>query len=399
VYVPQKKLQVLNQPVDYWYGPRPCTETPFEEALKETTPPYLSATGGALDSRGEYIEQEKGCCPQRPKMHGENTKNIVSSPFFLLQPSAASLKASYNSLAGGICTPDMPKAAPRDRYIWAAAQLGAAGLFVVADFHKISAFGSSDEIIYRPDDFVREWVSLAGELSSRPELHDRLLLDFVNEPDGFNLTWSRARSDRPGSVDMAELYLEAMDGMWAAGVCQDCLFLVEGSGQSNANINWGDGFATDVEFIARKGIADPNAFFKALLDRPYLSQVAASPHYYCPRVTTAKKEFAGPTAYEKWDTSHGYLHTGRGYCNADTGRCRRFALVNGEFGTGFEDDKEAACWASIVDYTTARGTAAGAGRQPVKHWFYWLWNPESPGEMHFFFIFGVFSMRFVGFYF
>ena len=46
-------FDVLNQGVDYWYGPRPCTEASFEEALKETTPPFLRGTAGAADSRSE----------------------------------------------------------------------------------------------------------------------------------------------------------------------------------------------------------------------------------------------------------------------------------------------------------------------------------------------------------
>jgi hypothetical protein len=56
----------------------------------------------------------------------------------------------------------------------------------------------------------------------------------------------------------------------------------------------------------------------------------------CPYRTRA----AGPDGIGKWARSNGYFQT-KGYCT-DDGRCRRFPLLNSEFGTGFEDDKEKA---------------------------------------------------------
>ena len=51
------------------------------------------------------------------------------------------------------------------------------------------------------------------------------------------------------------------------------LFFIEGTGQQGLAYNWGDGLATDKSAIAAAGVSDPNAFFTALMSRPYLQQV------------------------------------------------------------------------------------------------------------------------------
>lgn len=54
------------------------------------------------------------------------------------------------------------------------------------------------------------------------------------------------------------------------------LFFIEGTGQQGLAYNWGDGLATDKSAIAAAGVSDPNAFFTALMSRPYLQQVLSS---------------------------------------------------------------------------------------------------------------------------
>ena len=65
------------------------------------------------------------------------------------------------------------------------------------------------------------------------------------------------------------------------------LFLIEGSGQLGAAMNWGDGYITDATAIRIGGLSDPNPFFTALLGRPYLNNVVIAPHYYPPSVSTS----------------------------------------------------------------------------------------------------------------
>ena len=58
--------------------------------------------------------------------------------------------------------------------------------------------------------------------------------------------------------------------------CAGVLFVIQGCGQQKLAKNWGDGLATDPAVIASMGLSDPNPFFAALLQKPYLLQ--ARPH-------------------------------------------------------------------------------------------------------------------------
>ncbi len=77
----------------------------------------------------------------------------------------------------------------------------------------------------------------------------------------------------------------------AAGVCSGAvLFLVEGCGQGPLGKNWGDGIATDSQIISSRGLSDPNPFFSALLQKPYLNQIIIGPHVYPPSISQAQEE-------------------------------------------------------------------------------------------------------------
>jgi len=77
----------------------------------------------------------------------------------------------------------------------------------------------------------------------------------------------------------------------AAGVCPGAvLFLVEGCGQGPLGKNWGDGIATDPQIISSRGLSDPNPFFSALLQKPYLNQIIIGPHVYPPSISQAQEE-------------------------------------------------------------------------------------------------------------
>ena len=106
-------------------------------------------------------------------------------------------------------------------------------------------------------------------LQDTPEARGRLLIDLINEPDGYSLTWearipvvllvrmswgiegfmhahtvacnsrTAIQSSRTGALlqgldgypSMTLLYLNAMDRLWQ--ICPDCLFLIEGAQQQH----------------------------------------------------------------------------------------------------------------------------------------------------------------------
>lgn len=65
---------------------------------------------------------------------------------------------------------------------------------------------------------------------------------------------------------------------------------MEGCGQGPLGKNWGDGIATDPQIIKSRGLSDPNPFFQALLQRPYIDQIIIGPHVYPPSISQAAEE-------------------------------------------------------------------------------------------------------------
>ena len=47
-----------------------------------------------------------------------------------------------------------------------------------------------------------QWVALTKDLVAIPELKGKLLLDLVNEPDGYNLTWDSNSAEHGGEPSL-----------------------------------------------------------------------------------------------------------------------------------------------------------------------------------------------------
>lgn len=87
------------------------------------------------------------------------------------------------------------------------------------------------------------------------------------------------------SMQVTKPYLQAMDSIYA--VSPTTVMLVEGTGQQSfPGINWGDGFVTQQDLLSKYYLSSsPTSFFQQLLSKPYLNNVAISPHVYPPSVT------------------------------------------------------------------------------------------------------------------
>ena len=221
--------------------------------------------------------------------------------------------------------------------------------------------------------FVAGWKDvLSSVLEAVPAARGRLLVDLLNEPDGFALTWSSAGGASsvkspsqdprglvfaPSRPSLNALYSAALDALFP--VCEECVFLVEGGGQSSVGgVHWGNGFVSDEAFASSKGLQTPNAFFDAAIEggAPWLRQLVLAPHVYCPRVSGAADCFEGECLFDSLDRSFGRLTTGGGYCSRGKSRkCVTFAAVIGELGSTLENDRETSCIASVVDWVTASG--------------------------------------------
>jgi len=73
---------------------------------------------------------------------------------------------------------------------------------------------------------------------------------------------------------------------------------LQGSGQEKAGSNWGDGFVTDKAVLKERQMSDPNAFFTALLSKPYRNSVVLSPHLYGPSLSNNTYNIGEP----QWKT-------------------------------------------------------------------------------------------------
>jgi hypothetical protein len=165
------------------------------------------------------------------------------------------------------------------------------------------------------------------------------------------------------------MYLRAIDRLYP--ICTDCLYIIEGTGQSAAKANWGDGFITNQTTIKEFGgkVSDATPFFEAAVAKPWINQAVLAPHIYCPSSSKAIDGFRGQEMYDRLDNSFGGKIRAPGYCNED-GVCHQFAAIIGEtsnnFWTGGQNERD--CWNSLATYY---------GRGDFSGWFYWGWNSNS----------------------
>lgn len=181
---------------------------------------------------------------------------------------APSLPSPPASRTPGQCNEYLPNDSTFNRFVWVAKFYANNGFYVLVDNH----LREDQTALNDPNGWATQWAQLATALASDPVLKDRLILDILNEPDNFGLRWEASGSNPA----LKDLYFKAMDAIDAA--VPGLLYALEGTGNGGIYANWGDGFTTKTSVIAAQGLSDANAFFTALLGKPYRNRVILSPH-------------------------------------------------------------------------------------------------------------------------
>lgn len=223
--------------------------------------------------------------------------------------------------------------------------------YVVLDYHPMGKEQHADNI----NTFSESWLSLVRYLKQFPSFQGRLIFDLMNEPDSMRKGWK----------EMTPLYLKTMDqiyNIWG----KSALFMIEGTGQVQYNLNWGDGFVTNPYIIKKYSLSDPNDFFRTIINKPYLKNIILSPHMYGPSVSKNNRHHKGILLWTRMNESFGYL-ANPGYCiNQKT--CYKFPIVIGEFGSEFitKDDID-----HLEDF------AFYINKYLDMNWMFWAYNRNS----------------------
>jgi len=260
------------------------------------------------------------------------------------------------------CNWYLPSSSTMDRFLWVVTQIIKNDMYVVLDYQPMGL----EDYAYHPDIFISKWKGLWKKITKLPRFHqdisDRILIDFMNEPDSMLMWWDK--SPPRYHTNMTLLYLRTMDALDDMGTP---LFLIEGTGQNAyGGMCWGNGFITDPTLIRAYSLSDPNPFFRALLGKPYLDRVIVSPHVYGPTISAAKK-YDEAYVWNRMTVSFGYLGT-KGYCNK--GKCHKFPILIGEFGSFFTDPRDLTfyrAFASWMRYTFHSNI----------NWMFWAYNENS----------------------
>jgi aryl-phospho-beta-D-glucosidase BglC (GH1 family) len=234
-------------------------------------------------------------------------------------------------------------------------------MYVILDYHPMG----KEKYVYDVKAFVREWVQLWKYLLKQyPHFKGRVLLDIMNEPDSMGLGWTH-RKTITGKPTYSDISFAMMDAIYAFD--KDTLFLVEGTGQTNMKLNWGDGFVTDISTIRKYDIDDASVFFERLSTKPYRNNLVISPHLYGPTISRNRDTSSGKELWKRLDLSFGYLYQ-KGFCKKGT--CMKFPIVIGEFGSFFKDPGDITFFRDVSTYIKTR-------LQNKVGWVYWVYNANS----------------------
>jgi aryl-phospho-beta-D-glucosidase BglC (GH1 family) len=301
-------------------------------------------------------------CSSLPSL--ADIQSSITPPFYQNHGNTIPPLASPPDRSSGQCNGYLPNDSTFNRFVWVVDFFARNGFYVLIDNH----LREDQTALENPDLWVHQWVELVTAIEASPAARGRLMIDLLNEPDNYGLRWESTDS----RMGLGDYYLKAMDAIYA--VNPSALFMIEGTGQSGLNANWGDGFATDPQLIAQKGLSDPNPFFTKLIDKPYVNQVVISPHIYPPSVTHAGSDFSGADLAGRLTDSFGYL-TKQGYCT--NSQCHIFPVAVGEFGSKFDDAKDRLSMNDIARYFNNQGALNDGKHMPITDWFYWSWNANS----------------------
>lgn len=285
------------------------------------------------------------------------------------------------AIVDDVCNADLPNDETYNRFLWMCDYYISQGFYVNLDYHSNmnqDVGTEKNESFADQAAWINNWATLLEDLLKTPANKGKILVDLINEPDGYNLTWEGI-PDRE-NTSLTSYYVNAIDALYP--ICPDCLFLVEGGGQYKwCGVNWGNGFITNQTLLTyyKDGynLSDASTFFEQIATKDWLNQLVLAPHVYCPGVTMATQCYSGQELYDGLDVSFGYLTVAPGYCVGDN--CRVYPAILDEFGSTLNNTEELACMKSIETYANALAPTSDATHAPLTSWFYWAWQPDSFG--------------------
>lgn len=260
----------------------------------------------------------------------------------------------------GMCNSYVPHTGTVERLLlWTVSFLVNQGFYVLLNHHSLV---SGNQIQRNPSEFARAWGNLWWKIASAKDFESkvkgRVFVDITNEPDFMGMKWS----DQKHLIGATEMYIRVMDHLHTI-TPTGMLYFIEGTGQTNYGLCWGNGFVTDGTILSKYGIDDATPFFQRLLKKPYVKQVVISPHEYGPHIR--KSNIIGKDLVQRMNASYGYLMN-KGFC-LNGGACFKFPMVIGEFGS----DMDQAEMPFLNDF------AQWMRSQKSNSWIVWAVNANS----------------------